>query len=215
MATAYRSIFAVLAWLTLAVQYALMIGTGTPSDLFRLTLNFFSFFTILTNILVALALTASVVVQDRRLGRWAASEGVRAALTMYIVVVGIVYHVLLHPLWDPQGLLLIVNIALHYVMPMVFLIDWLAFTPKGRLRWIDPVKWLVFPIVYGVWTVAHGFAAHWWPYGFLNVEALGLARAVISLSALLIFFLIVGLGVVTIDRVFGRKARRDTGSASA
>ena len=125
---------------------------------------------------------------------------------MYIVVVGVVYHVLLAPHWKPEGLLYGVNLVLHYVMPVAFVLDWLWFTPKGRLRWIDPVKWLAFPMVYGGWTLVHGLATHWWPYGFVDVDALGLGRVVAIFGALLVFFLLVGLALVGLDRFTGRAA---------
>lgn len=44
----------------------------------------------LTNVLVALALTAPAVFPDSRLGRWTASEGGRAAVAMSIAVVGLI-----------------------------------------------------------------------------------------------------------------------------
>lgn len=102
---------------------------------------------------------------------------------------------------------------LHYVMPVAFVLDWLWFTPKGRLRWIDPVKWLAFPLIYGGWTLIHGLATHWWPYGFVDVDALGLGRVVAIFGALLVFFLLVGLALVGLDRVFGRRTG-DTASAA-
>ena len=43
-------------------------------------------------------------------------------------------------------------------------------------------------------------ATHWWPYGFVNVDQLGLLRVVAIFAGLLVFFLIVGLVVVAIDR---------------
>jgi hypothetical protein len=203
----WRAAFAVIGWSSLALQYLLMVSPGQGWTVVERTINYLSFFTILTNILVALALTGPLLGEGSRLARWSASEGVRAAVAMYIVVVGVVYHFLLHPYWNPTGWSLVVNIVLHYVMPAAFLLDWLMFTPKGRLRWIDPVKWLAFPLVYGGWTLAHGLATRWWPYGFINVDALGLGRAVVIFCGLLAFFLLIGLALVGLDRVFGRAAR--------
>ena len=203
----WRAVFATVGWAALALQYGLMI-TGNPgTSPAELTLNFFSFFTILTNVLVALALTLPVIGAGTRLGRRAGAEGVRAGVTMYAVVVGLVYHFLLHATWAPQGWSLVANIALHYVMPAAILLDWLLFTPKGRLRWIDAPKWLVFPLVYGGWTLIHGSLAGWWPYWFLNIDELGLATAALYFLGLLLFFLVVGLGVVAIDRTLGRRDR--------
>lgn len=206
-ALVWRGLFALAGWGALALQYGLMI-TGNPDmGVGALTLNFFSFFTILTNVLVAVALTLPVVGAGTRLGRRAGSEGVRAGVTMYAVVVGLVYHFLLHATWAPQGWALIANILLHYVMPAAILLDWLLFTPKGRLRWIDAPKWLAFPLIYGGWTLVHGYAAGWWPYWFVDVPTLGLGKAALYFAGLLVFFLIVGLLVVTIDRALGRRDR--------
>ena len=203
----WRAVFAVLGWAILGLQYRLMLATPDTS-VFELTLNFFSFFTILTNVLVVLALTLPVAACATRIGRWAASEGVRASVTMYAVVVGLVYHFLLHATWNPQGWSLIANIGLHYVMPVAMLLDWLVFTPKGRLRWSDPAKWLAFPLLYGAWTAIHGLAVDWWPYWFVDASTLGWGRAGAYFAGLLGFFLLVGLIVVAIDRTFGRRDRR-------
>lgn len=207
MARLYRAGFAVFGWFALGLQYGLMLHGDPQTGAGALTLNFFSYFTIPTNILVALALTAPVVAPNSRLGRWSASEGVRAAVAMYIAVVGLTYHFLLADVWDPQGWLLVANTLLHYVMPLAFVIDWLAFTPKGRLRWADPAKWLVPVLIYGAWTLLHGRLSGWWPYWFVDVDKLGLGRTAVYFAGLLVFLLIVGLIVVAIDRTFGRRDR--------
>jgi len=207
----WRAVFALLGWAILGLQYALMLATPDKSSV-ELTLKFFSYFTILTNVLVAIAMTLPVVAMNRTPGRWAASEGVRASVAMYAVVVGLVYHFLLHATWNPQGLSLIANIGLHYVMPTAMLLDWLMFAPKGRLRWSDPAKWLVFPLLYGLWTVIHGLTADWWPYWFVDVSELGWSKAGAYFAGLLVFFALVGLIVVAIDR---RPGRRDRTPASA
>ena len=206
-ARTYRALFAAVAWFGLGLQYGLSI-TGNPDrSAAELTLNFFSYFTVLVNILAALAFTVPVVAPNSRLGRWTSSEGVRAAIAMYIAVVGLTYHFLLSHVWDPQGWLFVANGVLHYVTPVAFVLDWLLFTPKGRLRWIDAVKWLAGPAVYVVWTLIHGYASDWWPYWFVNVPALGLHKAGFWFAAMLTFFIVVGLIIVAIDRTLGRRDR--------
>lgn len=208
MARLYRALFAGLGWFALILQYGLMLKGDPQTGAGELTLNFFSYFTILSNLMVALALTAPAVAPRSRLGRWSLSESVRAAVTMYIVVVGVVYHFLLAPTWNPQGWSLLANTLLHYVMPIAFAVDWLAFTPKGRLRWVDPARWLAVVLFYGGWTLLHGKLSGWWPYWFVDVDQLGLSKVTVYFAGLLIFFLIVGLVVVAIDRAFGRRDRR-------
>lgn len=202
----WRAVFALLGWAILGLQYGLMLATPGQNP-FALTLNFFSFFTILTNVLVAMAMTLPVVAARQPVGRWAASNGVRAGVTMYAVVVGLVYHFLLHATWNLQGWSLAANTGLHYLMPAAMLADWLLFTPKGGLRWIDAARWLAFPLIYGGWTVVHGLAADWWPYWFVDASTLGWGKAAGYFGGLLVFFLLVGLIVVAIDRTVGRRDR--------
>lgn len=211
-ALAWRAVFAVVGWAALGLQYGLMISGQPVAEVATRTLNFFSFFTILTNLLVAVALTLPVIGAGTRPGRWAASEGLRAGVTMYAVVVGLVYHFLLHATWNPQGWSYVANIALHYVMPTAILIDWLVFTPNGRLRWIDAAKWLAFPLLYGGWTLLHGAVSGWYPYWFIDAGELGLGRTLLNFGGLLAFFGVIGLIVVAIDRTLGR---RDRTAASA
>ncbi|WP_309627624.1 Pr6Pr family membrane protein [Brevundimonas sp.] len=198
-ARGWRILFAIVGWLGLIAQYALSLEAGTRS-VFGSTVIFFSYFTVLTNVLVVLALTAPALFPDSRLGRWTASEGVRAAVAMYIAVVGLIYHTLLDATWNPQGLLFYVNQVLHTVMPIAFVLDWLLFVPKGLLRWIDPGKWLAWPLLYGVWTVIHGQLIDWYPYWFIDIDELGWGRTAMNFAALLAVFLVLGLIVVALDR---------------
>lgn len=207
-ARGWRILFAVVGWTGLIGQYALLLNSDTRSVLGS-TVVFFSYFTILTNVLVALALTAPALFPDSRLGRWTATEGVRAALAMYIAVVGIVYHTLLDAVWDPQGLLIYINQILHTVIPIAFVLDWLLFVPKGRLRWMDPLKWLVYPLLYGVFTVIHGQIIGWYPYWFIDIGALGWGPAFVNFVGLLGLFLILGLIVVALDRALSALGKGD------
>jgi hypothetical protein len=208
-ARGWRILFAIVGWVGLLAQYALSLDAGTRS-VFGSTVVFFSYFTVLTNVLVALALTAPALFPDSRIGRWTASEGVRAAVAMYIAVVGLIYHTLLAATWNPQGLLVYVNQVLHTVMPIAFVLDWLLFVPKGRLRWIDPVKWLAYPLLYGLWTVIHGQLVGWYPYWFIDIGALGWERAGVNFAALLAFFLGLGLIVAAMDRGLSALGKGDS-----
>ena len=201
-----RSVFAVVGLFALGLQYWLILQTPDRTA-FELTLNFFSYFTILTNVLIALAMLAPAIAPDSAFGRFARSPSIRSGATLYAVVVGLVYHFLLHATWNPQGWSFLVNILLHYVMPTAMLLDWLMFTPKGSLRWTSAARWLAFPLAYGLWTLVHGYAAHWWPYWFINAEALGLTRALINFGGLLVLFFGLGLLLVLIDGLFSRGDR--------
>jgi hypothetical protein len=203
----WRGVFAGVGWLALAGQFVVFVEAWTLTGVLERLEKYFSYFTILTNILVALALTLPLLAGDSRAGVWSRSEGVRAGVTMYAVVVGVIYHLLLRATWEPRGFQIVTDTLLHTVMPLAILIDWVAFTPKGRLRWVDAGKWLAFPLAFGAWSLLHGAIGGWYPYWFIDVGELGYARALINLAGLLAFFGLVGLIVVAIDRTLGRRDR--------
>lgn len=194
----WRFLIALIAWAGVLLQYALMVEGQPASAIPGLTLNFFSFFTILSNILAAGVLTALVL----RPG--AVGPALRAGVVLYIAVVGLTYHLLLAQVWDPQGLQRIVDQTLHTVTPVAYILDWLIVAPKGRLRSTDALRWLAFPGLYGAWTLIHGLWLGWWPYWFLDGTTIGWGPAALYFAGLLAAFLVGGLGLVALDRVIGR-----------
>jgi len=204
----YRALFALVGGFALTLQYSLMVQGNRGSPLGELTLNYFSFFTILSNIMVFLALLLPALAPHSRAASWFNRANVRGAITLYITVVGVTYHFLLASTWDPQGWSLLANNLLHYVMPAAFIADWLLFTPKGQLTWSSPLKWLAVVLAYGAWTLLHGSLAHWWPYWFINVDTLGLGKVAIHFVGLLLFFLVAGFVILGLDHVLGQRDRR-------
>lgn len=208
--TLYRRIFAVLAWITLAVQYGLFLKALTVAAILERTVEYVSYFTIVTNFLIALAFTLPVLAPGSRAGRWWAAASPRGATTVFAVVVMVIYHLLLRSLWEPKGLQLASDYMLHYVMPLAMLVDWLAFTPRGDLRWGDAATWLVVPSLYGGWTLLHGALSGFYPYPFMDVAALGYAGVLLNMVGLLIGFLVPGLLLVAADGALARKQPRAT-----
>ena len=104
----------------------------------------------------------------------------------------IVYFVLRH-LTNLTGWDLVADVILHYVMPILFVIDWLFLVPRKTLKSNDTFSWLAYPIVYLVWTFIHGAYSGFYPYPFLNNSELGIARVLLNEASLLIVFLIRGL----------------------
>ena len=207
MAMAFRMMAGILGWLALVLQYWLvMAGDIGPSAIPR-TINFFSYFTILTNILASLALTLPWLASQSAPARFFSQPSVRTAITAYIIIVmAVVYFVLRH-LVDLQGLDFLADLILHYVMPILFVIDWLFLVPKETLKMKDAGMWLAFPTLYLVWTFSHGAVSGFYPYPFLNTGELGIARVMLNEAGLLVIFLIIGFLLVTGGRLIDRAHR--------
>ena len=207
MTAIFRTAAGVLGWATLLLQYVLVVSKPDGPDLFTRTVNFFSFFTILTNILVALALTLPALIPHSAPGQFFARPSVRTAITCYITIVMAVVYFILRHIQDMEGLDLLCDIILHYVMPALFIIDWLCFVPKGALRLSDTPKWLIYPFVYLVWTFIHGAYSGFYPYPFLNAGELGVARVLQFEAVLLVVFLAFGLVFVFGGRILEKRFR--------
>jgi hypothetical protein len=207
MAIVFRMAAGLLGWFALALQYGLVMAGDFNTNAISRTINFFSYFTILTNILAALALSLPLVAPQSAFGEFFSRPTVRTAISAYIIIVmTIVYFVLRH-LTNLTGWDLVADVILHYVMPILFVIDWLFFVPKETLKPKDTFGWLAYPIVYLVWTFIHGAYSGFYPYPFLNSGELGIARVLLNEAGLLVIFLILGLALVTGGRLLDNRLR--------
>ncbi len=131
--------------------------------------NFFSYFTILSNIVGALLFIYCGV---RGEVTSLTVDMLRGAATVYLATTGIVYNLLLRN--EPVGIgLEWANAVLHAIMPLAAVIDWLVFPPKHELKLNRTWIWLVFPIGYLVYSLIRGAATGWYPYPFLNPDRAG------------------------------------------
>lgn len=201
---------AIVAWASLILQfYVIVTGQGIVTPNYNPTLltsiiNFFSYFTILSNILAALLTTFAVLARGSDLGHFFARPVVTATVAMATVIVGIIYTTILRHLWEPQGLQLVADVGLHYMMPVLFTIYWLAVVPKGALRFGNVPVMLVYPVIYGVYTLVRGPFADWYPYPFISVKDLGYPQTFTNIAGMLVLFAAVGAVLVLIDRGLAR-----------
>lgn len=166
MLNAARLAFASTAIAAMAYQFAL----SATSDFLKA--NFFSFFTIQSNILAIVALFALVLVPRER--RTPLFDGARTAAVLYIAITGVVFALLLAGLQeDLQTSASWVDFVLHKLVPVVLLVDWLVDRPGHRLPWWTVAAWLAYPVAWFAYTLARGARVDWYPYPFVDVSAHG------------------------------------------
>ncbi len=195
---------ALLAFAGIGIEYGAMAAAHPVAELGWRTVNFLSFFTILTNALVGIAAFGTGL-SDGALHRWATRPGTRAAISVYILVVAVIFQLLLaglHPL-SPAGWW--GNLLVHRLAPTGWLLCWLAFGPHGGIHRTAPLRWLLYPLVYGGWIIAHGLAAGWYPYPFVDVTTHGGAIVARNMALVGLFFLALGYTFRWLD---GRLVRR-------
>jgi len=165
------------------------------------------YFTILTNLAVAIAMT--ILAFGKTL-----SDGVLGGLALAMMLVGSVYATLLSHLYTLTGLELLADNLMHQIAPVAMTLYWLAVPPHGGLKWTEPVRWSIYPIVYLVYALVRGAADGIYPYPFLDVGKIGMGQTLINAAGISVAFLLSGVVLVWLDRrVLGRikflaKARR-------
>jgi len=200
-------IIALLAWFGVILQLYITTKTWAGLGLSSIegTVRFFSYFTILTNILVAFSLTSVLVAPQTRSGIFFSHSSTQTAIAIYIFVVGLVYNLILRKLWAPKGLQLIVDNILHSAVPLIYVLYWIAFVPKEKLIWKDAVRWLSYPAVYFLWVIIFGARTSFYPYPFIDVNLLGYPKMCLHAAMLLIVFLSLGLLAIATGKIGTKK----------
>ena len=206
--TIYRAAAGAFTAVCVVAQYWLLVRGDSLAGMAGSSLRFFSFFTILTNVLAAATLLVPLMAPHSAAGRFLTRPTVRTAVTGYIIMVGVIYYLLLRDLSQRQGWPMFFEYMLHYVTPPLFVIDWLAFVDKRALDWRIGVSALGFPLAYLVWTVIHGAATGWYPYPFIDAADLGYPRALLNTAGLVLVFVALELALVGIGRLLARGGER-------
>src|ERR1700722_10612692 len=196
----YAAVGALLGWFALALQLYLMLVQAPGPERLGAVIIYFSFFTILTNILTALVFTAVALQPKAGWRQWLSRPSVQAATAVYIAIVGMVYQLLLRQLWNPQGAQWVADVLLHSIIPVGYVLYWWLFAPRDGLSWKNALGWLVYPGAYLVYTLARGAVSGLYPYPFVDVTALGYGGVLVRCAGLMLLFLGTGLLMVAIAR---------------
>ena len=191
----------------------------------------FLYFTVLSNIL-CLGWLAFLAVRTgldlaRSGPRGASAPAPRfgGAVMMSITVTMLIYLIILVPEAFTQNTgyrpFTLTDNLIHIVTPVLVILDWLLFTPKGSFRWYDPPLWAAIPYLYLVFAFGYGAlggtfgGGTQYPYPFMEVDRLGVGGVALWIVALTVALEVVAYAYVAIDRALGVIARRRLGTPAA
>ncbi|RQO57887.1 Pr6Pr family membrane protein [Pseudomonas sp. KBW05] len=193
---------ALAGWLGLAIQQYLIFYSrwSSGASLLGGLVNFFSFFTVLTNTLAVVVLSYALVKRDSAAKRFFLAPKVSSGISVSIAVVGLAYSLLLRHLWQPEGFQFIADELLHDVMPVLFLIYWWRCVPKGTLQLKHIGAWVVYPLVYFAYVLLRGHLLGQYQYPFIDVDSLGYPHVFLNAGGILVGFVLIALAVVGLDK---------------
>jgi hypothetical protein len=198
----FAACIAAAAWIGLIVQFAeLQRANSVVMSLWVM----FAFFTITTNVLVAVVFSSIAINYGVLRTDW-----IIAGTMLSILLVGVVNALLLWGQLELSGGSALVDKLLHVVTPVCALLFWIFFARKGGLTWRHPPLWAIYPLVYLVYGVARGVTTGKYAYPFLNVLTLGWSRTALNALSIAIAFMVCGYAIVWIDNRIGSRARAIT-----
>lgn len=191
----------------LVLQFVLTVTKPSDEGIFESTpariLVFFSFFTVLSNILVAATTGLLAVDLDRR---GTLFRVLRLDAVICITVTGVVFHLALSDLQELTGWDKVADLLLHTLSPILCPLGWLLFGPRGQLNprivilaAVGPVCWLGYALVLGA-SLDDRNGNDYYAYPFMNVELHGYAVALVRCAIVAVLFLGLACGALVLDR---------------
>lgn len=169
-------------------------------------INFFSYFTNLSNLFIAIVLLVGVILMLCGKRESKTFTLIRGAATLGMIIVGIVFTLLLRH--EDLGILFPwVNTVLHYVMPIAALADWLLAPPKIKLQYNQLWYWLIFPLIYVTYSLIRGAHTHWYAYPFFNPAKHGYVGVGLYCIAICIVFILLGSMLIRLSHIQNSRSK--------
>jgi hypothetical protein len=195
----YVAIAALVIWFSIGLQFTISLKL-TDYNYPETLKVFLSYFTVSTNIIVAICFTALSFAKKSDNGSFFTKSGTLTAITVYIVVVGLIYNTMLRGLMLLNGWPRVADEFLHVVSPIIFLIFWIFYVDKSHLRYKSALKWLIYPLIYVIFTVIRGYFINRYPYPFIDVIQLGYPTAILNAAIIIFIFWLLSLFFIFIGR---------------
>jgi len=195
-----RIFFGAFVFIAIGVQFIDSVAKGSNIA------NFFSFFTIQSNILAASILLITGFGTLVRKKETPGFAFVRGAATLYMIMTGIIFALLLSGLTHAlQTTIPWVNMILHYLMPIVMIADWLRYPPATRIRFEKALWWFTYPLLYLIYSLVRGNWVHWYPYPFINPAMNGWPKVLLTCA-------IIAAGIVVIIKLMTLRSGTPSGN---
>ncbi|QBQ40322.1 hypothetical protein E2P86_03825 [Sphingobacterium psychroaquaticum] len=137
--------------------------------------NRFSFFTVQSNLIAATTYIMAAVAFLRHKGTPSWFHHLRGAAVLYMLVTGIIFALLLKDaaVNPTPGKFNWSNFVLHELGPLFIVIWWLLYPSKRPVSSWESLCWLIFPLLWTIFTFVRAVYTGWYPYPFLNPTTTG------------------------------------------
>jgi len=199
--------------------FSLIATTGILDG--NLNLNIFSMFTTLSNLLCVIYFILDIVYLIRNYNKKTLVEWfplLKGITTMAITLTLIVAHFVLSMSFSFDSFYNMSFLGLHYVIPIMTVLDWILFDKKGFIKVYSPIIWTIAPAAYMI--VAYNSAilgngigmdsTSNYPYPFMDIDKLGATTVTLNMLFVGVIYLSIGYIYYFIDRLMIIKRKKRT-----
>ena len=166
--------------------------------------NFFAYLTIQSNTaFAALAVVAGVIALRRAEDPpWLTSA--RALVLSWTITAGLAFGLIVWQAGE-RGIAITVpwsDVVLHFVLPAWTIVAWVFGPGRRAASWRVVPFVLLYPSLWGVFTIWRGTLIGWYPYYFLDLRQVsGIGEMVLSCALALSIFAVVAAALVLLSKV--------------
>ncbi len=186
----YEGLFGLIAFGALATENIVRSVRGI-----NVLTDVWYYFTYQSGLIVALVLLASSYSFWTR-KNWKWLDPLRGAATLYSVITGVVFAVLVH---DASPAVMIDHHTLHQMMPIVMVVGWFIHQPAQPISLYRTIKWLYYPWAYAFTVLVIGNFSGTYPYDFLDPTKSSYQQVYITICILTLFAALVSWVLVRLS----------------
>lgn len=169
------------------------------------------YYTILSNIIIFIFYIVLLSAAFSKSSKGEPYYNVRGALTLMIIITGLIYHILLAPQLNDINVYAndsIADFLVHTYTPIAVFIDWVFFTKIPSPRKLRPLYWLSIPFAYWILAIVYAslkipfkLTGNYYAYYFIDMNHLGFWQVLLNVSACSVVFFLIGILLKTIKRL--------------
>lgn len=183
----------------------------------NLNIDIFTMFTTITNLSCTIYYLVEFIYQLKIKKNRTFSRIIKNTLMMSITLTLLVAHFVLKMRFSFDTFMNMSFLGVHYIIPILIIIDWIIFEKKGKIKKVEPFIYLIMPAIYFIVALisakfGHGLGCNStskYPYPFLDIEVLGIGKVLINCIVMKIGCLFIGYTYYFTDKLLSKTKKRN------
>ncbi len=198
----FRLLLAIFSWIVLVMMfYQNVISQSNISSGILAAIGSYKYYSRQTNLLVALWYSFALIFHFKPIYLKKIQGVLKGAITVYITITFVVFAVMLSDLYHPTGIDSFLSVCSHYLIPIMFVVDWFISETDNNYEWRYLVYWIIYLLLYLIFTIVYAYFTNNYLYPFLNIQNLGWGKFTLNVGLLIAVSLFFGSLFISANKI--------------